>query len=658
MTTRQLAQSAHERFRALVMRTHLDWCANIYGLNNGTTSFCTATGAVGSECYQTYGSCQDKLHYVKGSKQRSYCLRGMDIPPGETLRPYITGSPALNPPELPIGGGLAVRSNFTITLTDEACSDVEDDPYFATRAAPAQGSYQTRLLARNYNYAGRHAEILDGYVTDPFDWTVFQTSLYLIDKIAGPASDGSIEYTLSDLVKLLDTNMLPQATTGTLQADFKAIEYTGTVVSADATHVVLAAAASALDNAYLGMEFYIAQNTGSGQRQLCTGYVGATRQAAFGAAWLVIPDGTSIVEVTAVAINVGAGNGVQYNDPAVTGNQEFFCIGKEEIRYTAIAGDVLSWPDSTYRAQWGTPREDHKANDGVSQVLAFVDKSASYVAQFLLNAGGLADAYIDLAGLAQEDADWLGSSVHITASIASKPEKTSGLLDEFLKDMNMASWWDPVGQLQRFKCDMPELAALMKSITPSETVSQTMVITPLDQLRMTQLALHFAPYSATEPMTSDTNFSITEDFIESNAESPNEYAGVVKAQRYSRWLTAGNAGYVRALVSRQIYRLRDAPWNAEFEIDPRDEVGLADLIDVATRKKTDFTGAPLTVPMRVTRLTQQGNFQVKAVNISNASRMGFIAPDGTPDYPADSTYAHISDASGLMSDGTPGFTII
>ncbi len=38
-------------------------------------------------------------------------------------------------------------------------------------------------------------------------------------------------------------------------------------------------------------------------------------------------------------------------------------------------------------------------------------------------------------------------------------------------------------------------------------------------------------------------------------------------------------------------------------------------------------------------------------------RRGFIAPDGTPDYPADSTYAHIANAGGLMTDGTDGWVI-
>jgi hypothetical protein len=79
---------------------------------------------------------------------------------------------------------------------------------------------------------------------------------------------------------------------------------------------------------------------------------------------------------------------------------------------------------------------------------------------------------------------------------------------------------------------------------------------------------------------------------------------------------------------------------------------------VNTRKKTDVTGAPLTVQMRVTRLLQDGNFQVKALSTTFAGRGAFIAPDGTADYPTDTTYAHISDAGGLMSDGTAGYTIL
>lgn len=649
MTSRSIAQAKHERTAALVGKSHLDWCGNTFGV-----APCTATG---TQCYQTYGTCKDQAHFTRSSKVRQYCNRGMPQVAGETIRPYIIDH-AFSPTELKLGGGLAGRSNVTVKMADEVCNDVEDDPYIASRSAPAQGTYQTRLLARNYNYVSRFFELLKGYVVQPFDWTTFQTELYVIDKIAGPDKDGNVTYTLSDIVKLLDKSMLPQPRSGTLQADCKAIEYTGYLLAADATHITLAADASAVNSAYVGMEAYISQNTSAGERRVISAYNGETRVATLSSAWTIVPDTTSVVQVSALSINVGSGLGAQYNDPAVTGNQEFVCIGKEQIRYTAISGDVLSWPDSTYRAQWGTSREDHSANDGISQVLAFVDKTFSYAVQYLLNQAGVSNTYIDLTGLAQEDADWIGLAGHITASVSFKPEKISGLLDELLRDFATMSWWDPVAQQQKFKCDMPTLPGTPKEITPTELVEQTTEIANQDALRLTQSILSYAPYSATGQMSDRTNFQTTEWAEDAGAEGPNEYGAVIQEQRYSRWLTASNALWANALVTRRLIRLRNAPVQADFELDPRDEVALSDLVNVTSRKRTDITGAPLKVQMRVTRLLEDGNFKVRALSTSFSGRPGFIAPDPDADYPTETAYCHISNSSGLMSDGTEGYTQI
>lgn len=648
MTARSLAQSAHQRFFALVMRTKLDWCANTFG-----SAPCTATG---TPCYQTYGTCKDKANFSKVTKTRQYCSRGMAIPPGETLRPYILDH-SFTPTEIPIGGGLAARSNFTITLADEACADHEDDPYIATRSAPAGGTYWTRHMARNFNAVGRQVEILKGYVTDPFDWATFQAELYVIEAIPGPDSNGNVQITLSDVVKPLDKNLLPKPTSGKLAADCKAIEYTGYAVSGDATHITLPSDASALDGAYVGMECYITQNTGAGQRQPITAYLGATRVATV-AGWAVAPNSTSVVEISPLSINVGSGNGAQYNDPSTTGVPEYICIGDEEIRYTVKTGDVLSWPDATYRAQFGTAREDHAADDGVQQCFTVIDKSATDTIHTLATAAGIGDTHLDLAGLAQEDADWLGSAARLTASFP-KPEVASGLLNELLRDLNMASWWDAVAQKQRFKVDLPQLASTVKAITPDESVRGSMQIEPLDDLRITQAYISFAPYSATGNMSERNNFRITEGNEDAIAEGVNEYNGVIQTQTYSRWLSEANQLLARAHVARKVGRLRDAPWKARFQLDPRDEVHVADLIDVTTRKKTDATGAPLSARMRVTKLLDSGgNFDVEAVSTTFKGRAAFIAPDGTADYPTDTTYAHISLASGLFGDGTEGHTII
>lgn len=651
MTARALAQAKHERFSALVLEIDADSCTRTFGV-----APCTATGV---QCYNTYGTCKDKVNFAKGTKTYKFCLRGQAIPAGEALRPYISAH-SFSPTEIPVSGGLAVRSRTTLTLADETCADWECDPYAAARATPAQGTFWTRFLARNYNIQGRFARIKKGYITAPFSWDTFQTELYVIESIKGPDGSGNVQVVLSDAIKTLDKNLLPAPTTGKLASAFKAIEHTGYAASGGATTIVLPSGASAADGAYVGMECYLTQNTGAGQRRTISAYVGATRTATV-AAWAVNPDSTSVYEISALGVNVGTGKGAQYADPATSGVAEYICIGEEVIRYTAKSGDVLSWSSSAYRAQFGTPREDHDADDGVQYCFTVIDQSATDTVHKLANAAGIADAHIDLAGLDAEDVTWLGTAARITACIP-EPETASKLLNDLLADLNMAAWWDAVGQQLKFRVVMPQVSAVVKAITPDETIGSSMQIEPQDALRITQAFISYAPYSATGDMSARKNFKITEGYEDVGAESANEYNNVVQSQSYSRWLSGANQLHARSLVARRINRLRNVPFRAKFKLDPRDEVGMAELIDVTTRSKTDASGAPVMTRMRVTKILDGGNFDVEAISTNFARRYAFIAPNGYPDYASASAaqrnYAFISANTGLMSDGSAAYLIL
>lgn len=647
---RELAQQQFGRKRALVMRTHLDWCANTFGV-----APCTASG---EPCHQTYGACKDKANFTKTSKTRSYCNRSMDVPLGEPLRPYILiNSYQPSPTELPIGGGLAVRSRITVAMADEVCSDVEDDPYFAQRAQPAGGTYGTRLKARNYNAAGRHVEVMDGYVTEPFDWNVFKTELYMIESIAGPDGSGNFTYTLSDLVRILDKNLFPKPTSGKLQADFKAIEWRGYALGGTDTTIMLGSDASPIDGYYIGFESYLTNNTGAGQRGVATGYDGASRTVTLAAPWLVTPDTTSVVEMSALSINVGSGNGVQYPDPAVTGKPQYVSIGKEVIRYDAVAGDTLSWTTSAYRAQAGSTREDHKLDDGVQVTYSPRGEAADNVLKTLFNEGGISDTHLNLSE-ARDQVAMLGNDALITADIT-VPTKISDLVNELLKDLQMQSWWDAVAQQQRFKLDFPELNLSVKAITSSEVMEGSLQFDELESLRITEAYLSYAPYDATQMQADRANYLVTEAVIEANAESELEYNAVVQKQRYSRWLSLGNAVHAHTITEREIFKFRNAPVKAKLKLDPRDEVQLGDLIDITHRKYVDASGQPKTLRLRVTKLVGNGNFDIEAVSTPWTGRECVIAPDGLDENDsANWIYGRICHDNGAMFDNTPGYTIV
>ena len=204
--------------RALIelVEIDLDKCTNTYGV-----APCTASGAAGSECYNTYKTCQAKATYVKGTKTYRFCGRGSPLPAGELVRPYIedvSGSPT----EIDTKQGLAKRASITVKLTDEPDSDVDTDPYISTRAA-ASGTFWSRLLARNHNYAGRFARVKRQLVLPDSNgraiWTTsdvgFTSELYIIDAIKGPAR-GEMTITLKDPLKLADRVQSPFATDGKL----------------------------------------------------------------------------------------------------------------------------------------------------------------------------------------------------------------------------------------------------------------------------------------------------------------------------------------------------------------------------------------------------------------------------------------------------------
>ena len=201
-----------------ILELDLDKCENTYSI-----APCTAALAAGQECYNSYPTCQDKANYVKGTKTWKFCNAGADIPAGEQIRPYIEPKGiATAATEISLEKGLAPRAKVTVRLADEPSSDIEADPYHATRPAEAQGSFFSRFMARNRNYAGRFARLKTAYFTDGWDVAELVTELYIIEKIDGPNSKAQMSITLKDPIKLTDRALVPAASSGLLLSDIAA----------------------------------------------------------------------------------------------------------------------------------------------------------------------------------------------------------------------------------------------------------------------------------------------------------------------------------------------------------------------------------------------------------------------------------------------------
>ena len=625
---------------------------------DGTTTYNVIDRPNG--CYNVFegdSPCQDPDNYVKGVKTLKFCTRGMPIPPGEQVRPYVlTNGISPTATEISTAKGLAARSQTSVEMVDEPARD-DLDKYIEDRVTPAGGTYWPRLLARNPNAAGRPARLRQGYVVTPWSWDTFQTELYIIEALRGPSKQSTVTAVLADLVKLLDRTMIPAPTDGKLLADLAAVSDTGTARGGTLNTIVLREKASPEDDAYNGQEASILENTGAGQRLVISDYEGATRTATVAVNWQVIPDTTSTYEVTPLEFEMASGKGAQYPSPGA--EPEYVRLGDEVLRYGTKTGDKLSWPDGSFRAQFGTARADHKAKDIVQLCRAWHDKPLKTVAQNILNEGGVVDTYIDLTQLAKEDTDWL-SLARITTCIAD-PEKSSELYADLLKDVMMMSWWHPVEQKTKFKVDMPELGAASFSLTDHQLMLRETDAQRLDEERITRAAVDFDLVSATEDRKKRQNFRTIEMFIDAVREGPNSFNDVRQDLRQSRWFTAANEILAKANVARKLRRLGVAPWRVAHQLDPRDELVLGQLADLTTRKIVDAAGQPKLVRCRVMKLVDRGShFEAQVRTTGFEKRYGFIAPNGQANFSAASdaekVYAYISNGA-TMSDGSSAYLI-
>jgi len=657
VTARSDAQARLERIPVLVVEVDADACTNTYG-----SAPCTAAAGAGNECYYTYTTCQDKANFTRGSTTLKFCSRGALVP-GENVAPYVVGNAAVAPTEIVPSKGLAMRSSTSITLVDEPGADHLQDRHYATRAAAAQGTFWARLLARNPTLVGRAARVRRGYAPQfgaAWDWATFQTETFVVEALRGPDAQGRVTLALSDVLKLADRNVVPASTSGKLQADLKAVENRNFVQSATSTTVGLHPDASAFDGAYVGFELYIEAGVGEGQRRTITAYVGASRQATV-AAWGVTPEANSIYQVGALSLAV-TGAGSQYADPATSGKAEYVRIGDEIIQYTSKSGDVLSWADTTYRAQWGTAASDHSADDAVQLCRAWVAKRPWEVLRDIYVESGIDSGYLDTATWQTEDATWLNTG-EITAIIPD-PTRASDLSAELLQHTNCVQWWDPVAAKVKLLANMPMMPGTVTELTDEQFLEDSTAAERLDAEIVTRALVAYGPRDYTGDMGKGTNYLAARGFVDTDAEGANELGAQRPEIVRSRWLGASSGIFAAALAARKVARLRNAPVRFTAKLDPRNEVTLGQLVTLTHPKLVDATGAPKATSMRVVRVADKGSHQEVALLTTGfkRTRYGFIAPNGQPDYTGASAaqrlYAYVATtATSKMSNGDDGYYI-
>ncbi len=200
----------------------LDWCSLTYGV-----APCTATGASGSECYNTFPTCQARLAFTRTTKDYKLTSHEAPLPFSTGERPYIKKITYL-PTE--IKDTITVKGRVTMEMVDEPDTDIGIDPYVATRAS-VQGTFWKKMLARNPNFKSRPVKIYDGFIGMSEAEFLSDGKLFtgIIDNIT--LGKGTVKIESVDILKALDLVEIPKKLDIKLASDIDGTQTSITLVS-------------------------------------------------------------------------------------------------------------------------------------------------------------------------------------------------------------------------------------------------------------------------------------------------------------------------------------------------------------------------------------------------------------------------------------------
>jgi len=362
--------------------------------------------------------------------------------------------------------------------------------------------------------------------------------------------------------------------------------------------------------------------------------------------------GTLVLAITDIdtSLTLQTGEGVDYNDPAVTLQNEYIRIDNEIIQYTTIAGDVLS---GLTRATWRSIADTHDADTSVQQCLPFEGTNCVDVIETLLKDYANIDAaLIPSAKWAVEKAAWL--SLMNVSAIITKPEGVNKLVGELSEQSLLNIWWDE--RLQE---------VTLKAVSPYSTdtafdddnhfLDVSVKDMPAD--RISEIFVYYDMRDRTNPTKEESYKSV---YVQADLESelPTKHDEKKIKIVMSRWYTS--KGAVVQFASRTLKWMNETPINAKFKLDAKDgNLWTGDPFDLISSAVQGADGAPLLTEMLVLEAYEDknGDFNYLAMNSPFFGRYAVIMANGTPDYAGLNIGGWIAPTAAGFTDGSEAFKI-
>jgi len=586
-----------------VVELYLDTCANTFSI-----APCTASGAAGTECYNTFLTCQDTPNYANVSKTYRFYQPVSNWPIGQTGYPCLKGKPTFTPCEIDPKGSLGKRGVVSFKCEDFADDDLFTDDYQSTRTynPEEQGSFFRKLKARNPYYKGRLMKVRQGYITDSFN--DFEDRLYVIESI-DISQKGIVTITGKDILKLADDkkSVTPEVSTGTLS----------TAYTAGGSTLVLQTGE--------GTDYDTDPYTGSAISTSIIGYVTI---------------GDNVLKYTGVSTDTLTG---------VVGGQ-----GGSEDSNADIDDDVqqcLSFDNANV-----VDIIHYLLNTGAGIDEAYLPYDAG-----LVTPTGTNDEWDT------EKASWLSSN-NLT-HIVTKPTGVTKSVEAICQQNLIYMWFDERDQEVKMRAIAPTFRnELPPTLTENEhLIADSIKTKDMDKNRISQIRIYYDQVDITGDSDKAANYRKLKVQVDTDSENINAYAEKSIKVIYADWLGNANTGLIITLAGRLLSRYAGRPEKITFKIDTKDAdfwTGALALLD--TFNFQDVDGSNKLKKIQVLKVNDDHDKQILELEAESwdysDNRYSFITPNSMGNYTAETAlnqqaYGFISQNDGLYTNNDIGHLI-
>lgn len=350
---------------------------------------------------------------------------------------------------------------------------------------------------------------------------------------------------------------------------------------------------------------------------------------------------TATMAVGATSVSVKAGQGAQYGSAPF-----YFRIGDEIMKCTTIATDAFSVVE---RAQAGTTAEEHAADSKVQIVRAWTADQIDDIWEDILLESGVPAANYDKTSFTTSVDAYLSS---ITPEVyISEPTRADKLLSDLMMQTNCYTFWDAEAQtIEAVHVQPLQIGESLATLNDDDNIiGDSLSVEVAEDQRLTRSTIAHGVIDWSAGLEEPQNYLRHTRYIDTDAESANEYGDEKARTLWAYWLPSSTAEEVNTLAYRLLTRYRDAPQiiTCDLEVKDADSIQVGERVEMTAYLLVDDAGAPLATECLVIgkrkKSGRQGEYTYTLETINTSGRFGFWAPDGTADYPTDETYGHLAD---------------